>query len=168
MNAHTETQPGAARLGRWRWVLLPSLALNLLVLGLLVGVLAQGPDGRRNTPSVPPTLMSLVQALPDAEQSRMREAARKTFRGEPRDMMRSAARQTRQDLITALQTDVFDRAAVETILTQQRDQLAERYSSLVHVLLDTLENMTSEKRQDIAETLSKPGMRDRDHSQREQ
>jgi uncharacterized membrane protein len=155
-NPEHEKRP-QTRLGRWRWILIPSLALNLLVIGLIAGIAAKAPEIRRALPPVPPTLMSVVAALPEEEQRRLRHDLRRAFAPEARERRRLEGTAAREEIIVLLQADTFDRAAAESLLTRQGDMLVATYANAVDVLLDTLEGMSPEARKIFAETLTKRG-----------
>ena len=145
-----DTPRPPTRLGRWRWLLIPSLVLTLLVIGLIAGVAMKGREFHRGLPPVPPTLVSVVGALPEAEQTEIRRTVRRLFSSENREQRRAASERNRTEPIALLEADSFDRAAAEAILTRQRDRLAETYTGIVALLLDRVEAMSPEDRRAFA------------------
>lgn len=89
-----------------------SLALNLLVLGLVLGVMMRfGFPGGDRPP--PPTGVSLVRALPSEDRRAIRDHLRETLPPPP-DRLAEA-----NDLAGALSADPYDPAALETVVDAQ-------------------------------------------------
>jgi len=122
-----DAQPTGKSTGRGlRWALFASLALNLLVLGIVAGLaVTGGHKGKRGDGRAPVTFGQaagpLIRALP--EDSR-REFAR-NMRRSTRDagLTRSAFRESLADLVQVLEQDPFDPAALDGVLSAQRDGL---------------------------------------------
>ncbi|MEL6582867.1 MAG: periplasmic heavy metal sensor [Pseudomonadota bacterium] len=137
-------------LGRWRWVLIPSLALNLIIVGFATGFVLRDPDERRGGPPMAPAVMTLLRALPSDVQADLRENARAAFgRGNWQDRM-ARSENERSALISALRAEPFDRAQVADVLDGRRNALTENYETLQSVLLDRLEALSTEDRAAIA------------------
>jgi uncharacterized membrane protein len=151
--------PAASATSRWLKVaLVLSLALNLLVAGVILGaVLRHDRDGGRM----------------DRRAEATRDFVRSPFLGalEPadrravgRDLMRAegSIRENRADLrarferlLAAIRTEPFDRAAVESILAEQRAAGARRLEIAEAAVLDRLAAMTPAARAAYADRLDR-------------
>ncbi len=111
-----ETEPHRTpRMGRWSRVLLAvSLALNLLVAGLVVGAMLRfgGPEGARRPP--PSLAATLYRALPRDD----RRAVRESMRDAPQARIQ-ARRAGARDLAAALRRTPFDSAQVQRLVAEQ-------------------------------------------------
>lgn len=143
---------------RRRWLmplLLASLALNLLIVGIVVGALVS-PGGPRDRDEASRTLRGVVgepfyRALPEGERrSMMREALgnREAFR-ESREALRARL----EAFLAALRAEEFDRAEAERLLGAQREAANRRQDLGERLLLDRLEAMDREARVAYAEAL---------------
>ncbi len=113
-----------------RILLLISLALNLVVIGLVAGALVSGRVGDR--PRLSFELGPFVRAL-DPED---RRAIIETIRSDP-DVRPPSPRERRRKLVEMVQilrTEPFDPAAMEQLLAEQRDQ-GQRIVSRAHSAL---------------------------------
>ena len=136
-----------------RVVLVLSLAGNLLVIGLIVGV-ASSPKGPRGSERIAGDVGAapFVRALEGEDRRALaREIAQKNggFR-----QMRQETRARAEELFAALRAENFDRAAVEALLQGQREQAAQRQLAGEAALLNRLEAMTLEERVAYAERLA--------------
>jgi uncharacterized membrane protein len=139
---------------RWGKILLfVSLAFNLLVVGLVAGVLLSGPRDRDRNPA----LRSLgfgpfVSALPRKDQEALRDA----MRGEAGSFRENRARIRSQfeAILTALRADPYDPAEVERLVAAQQDRISERQTLGKKILLDRIEGMSPENRLAYADTLA--------------
>ncbi|MCG7519093.1 periplasmic heavy metal sensor [Ruegeria sp. Ofav3-42] len=133
---------------RWMSVLLViSLALNLLVVGVALGTVLRVKGG--DHAKAPPGFGSaLYRALPKDE--------RKAMRGELFDRHRKGAKNRSQDfaqLSAALRSDPFDPAAVQALLDQQAQFMAELQDALQAQWLSRVVAMSDEERLIYAERL---------------
>ena len=146
---------------RWLWpVLFLSLALNLLIVGIVVGAVLQGGDRRKDGDLGPArSLMGepFVRALEPEDR-----------RALGRDILsnRDALRENRSDLrrrvealLDALRQDTFDRAAVSDLLSEQRQLAVSRQEVGETFLLNRLEAMSAEERRAYADRLAKSLLR---------
>ena len=157
------SDPASRTPSRWLKVaLVVSLALNLLVIGAMIGAaLGAGRPGERIRSEVPREFgrSPLVSAL-----------EREDRRAVGRELMREAGplRQNRTDLrarfdrlLDALRAEPFDRAAVEALLSEQREAGARRLELAEAALLSRLAAMSPEARAAYAERLDRSLRRDR-------
>lgn len=157
-------RPTAAGSPRWmRGLLVASLALNLLILGLVAGaVLHKGPRGPHPRPGEI-ALGPVAQALAPAD----RAAILRDLRGRedlrifgPRERAAAFA-----GLGAALRADPFDAAAVEAALLAQTERLDRAEAAVRAVLLERFAAMDAAERAAFADRLAEeaakgPGGRD--------
>ena len=141
---------------RWLYPLLfASLALNLLIAGIVVGWMASHGQDRR--PDFGPVRglvgEPFLRALPDDQRRAML-----------RDVMREAPRirESREGLrarfeafLSALRADPYDPNAVAGLLKDQRAAALRRQDIGERLLLERLEAMTPEQREDYASALER-------------
>ena len=141
---------------RWLWpVVFASLALNLLIVGIVAGAFLSGGgrDGRESGPVRSLMGEPFIRAL---EPSDRRAIVGAMVRN--RDQLREnreALRARVTSLLDALQAEPFDRAAVATILEEQRRLATGRQMIGEEILLDRLEAMSAEERAAYADRLAK-------------
>ncbi len=150
--AETATPKGAAR--RWmRVTLVISLAVNLLVAGLVVGALIRGgPDRERRVArdfGGAPFVMALDREDRRAVIAELREEPG-GLRGDRRKL-----RERFEALLAALRSTEFDREAVQEILAEQRGVAAARQAAGERLLLDRLEAMPQAERAAYADRLER-------------
>ncbi|MXQ06315.1 periplasmic heavy metal sensor [Alphaproteobacteria bacterium GH1-50] len=139
---------------RWMWPLLVvSLALNLLVAGVIIGALMRG-DGER-PPGAARSLIGepFVRALDEDD----RRAFLREMVGN-RDRLRANRADLRarlEALLSAIAAEDFDRARVAAILAEQRQLAVRRQDIGETLLLDRLEGMSVEERRGYAERLER-------------
>lgn len=137
------------------WLLVGSLALNLLIVGLIVGALASK-GGRPDRKFGPPEagIPLVFRALPEGS----RDAARaelKQFRDSEKDRRREM-RALRDGLIAALEAEPFDAASVQALVDRQTGLIADVQSSVGTILLDTITEMSPAERAQYASNLRAP------------
>ncbi|WP_407492773.1 periplasmic heavy metal sensor [Pseudooceanicola sp. MF1-13] len=150
--------PASRKLGWLRWILLPSLALNLLVLGLIAGhVIFDEPD--RRVPRVDRMGGPLTFALSHEDRREIGDALRREYRDARPS--RAELQAQYQDVIAALRQDPYDRAAIEQAFADQLDGVTQRVAVGQKVLLDRIESMSADERSAFAdrleEGLKRPG-----------
>lgn len=150
----TDPEP-TRRAGRGlRVALVLSLAVNLLVVGLVLGVAANRSDPRPSG-RVPPELLNygpLMRVL-DTEN---REKLSKALAGQ-RHEIRQARRDVRrgfQDLVGALKAEPFDVDQVQQILSAQEDRVNGQVHQVRAQLLTQIAEMSPADRAALAERLS--------------
>ena len=146
--------PGAPRRGL-RIALILSLALNLLIVGALLGLalVGRGPGGPRGFEL---GLGPLVQALEPAD----RRALAGSLRDRPgvRELRPQRREALLEELTRALLAEPFDRAGLEAVLDAQAQRTRDGMAVARGVFLDRLEAMTAAERRAYAERLRRgPG-----------
>lgn len=133
----------------WKTALFLSLALNLVVAGLVVGLLMSRPErpgGPRDLAFGPYTFALTPEdrkALFDTLRQRRHELPA------PRDLMRA----DRQDLARILRGEPFDRRAVAELLDGQRARADARFRLGQQLLLDRLAALPPAERRAMADRL---------------
>lgn len=133
-----------------RWmpiILVVSLALNLLVVGVVLGTVLRlrGGEHAQMPPSFGP---ALYQALPGSD--------RKALRGQLSGKRNKGSHRRKQDfeaLSAALQVVPFDPGAVEMLLEQQAQATADLQAALHQQWLTRVTAMSDEERQLYAQRL---------------
>ena len=150
--AETPDPPGKKRFAWGRVLLIGSLALNLLVVGLVAGaLLSGGPPGDRN-----PALRALgygpfLQALPRADRAAMAEAFKEkagSFRENRRELRREFDR-----FLELLRADPLDADALRAAIDRQRARISERQALGSALLVDRIVAMSAEDRAAYADKL---------------
>ena len=143
--------------GAPRWMKLTltlSLAANLAVLGLAVGLALRGPIARNGGDS----MMELARALPRENQRAMREAMRDAGEG-----LRASIRHQRglgTALAETLRATPFDIAAFNAVLAGQRARMGEIQSNVHAALAEQIAAMSDEQRTAFADALEARQQRD--------
>ncbi|MCF6231810.1 MAG: periplasmic heavy metal sensor [Rhodobacteraceae bacterium] len=137
---------------KWVRILLAlSLALNLLVIGLVGGAMMRfgGPDGMRPPPRSIGAV--LYRALPDEQRRALRSYSRQA---------RSGHVKQRRGQIKAISATIratpFDADAVSVVLDSHRSELDLARQSLQLAWLAQVEQMSDEERQAYGERLENP------------
>lgn len=135
-----------------RYLLIGSLALNLLGLGLVGGAIIRGPDGFRAPRGVDLALGPIVQALAPED----RDAIRAELR--IREALQLRPRRDRDALINALlaalRAETFDPAAVQAALDVPRDRALAVQQAAQQALLNRITAMTPAGRLAFADRLA--------------
>jgi uncharacterized membrane protein len=113
------SQPGAGRGGRWRYLLIGSLALNLFLAGVL-GVWAMRPYFHRQPPPPQPGTVSerIANRLPEVDRPVLRQAFAKR-QGEINRLFEES-RKAQQESRAALRANPFDAAAFDAAAERNR------------------------------------------------
>ena len=151
-----ETRDGAggAVRGKMRVLLFGSLALNLLVVGVLAGAALTG--GWRHDhrgPGLESAGGPMTRALTHDDRRAIARQMREVYlNGKPG---RDAQRASFDALLSELRAVPFERAAVEGHMARMRGMLSERLELGQTLLLDRLEAMTPAQRAEFADRLEK-------------
>jgi len=148
--------PRAAKPTRnWgRLALFVSLAINLLVAGVVAGALLNGPRDRDQAPVLGDLgLGPFAHALPRGD--------RRALTGALRDRA-SAFRENRAQMrvlfeavLTALRAKPYDHAALSEVINRQQAQVVQRQALGRQLLLDRIAAMSDAERTDYADELDK-------------
>ncbi len=147
---------------RWmRVTLVISLAVNLLIAGLVVGALLRGGPDRERRVARDFGGAPFVMAL-DPED---RRAVIAELRQEPGGLRgdRRKLRERFEALLAALRSAEFDRGAVQEILAEQRSVATARQAAGERLLLDRLEAMPRADRAAYADRLERSLRRGKRH-----
>ena len=136
---------------RMRYLLIGSLAMNLLVLGVVGGAVIRGPGGFGGPRGVDLALGPIVEALAPED----RQAIRTQLRAD--NALRLRPLQNRAALIAALQASLraepYDPAATEAALSVQSDRLMQVQRAGQQALADRIGLMSPEARLAFADRL---------------
>lgn len=133
-----------------RRVLFASLAVNLAVLGVALGVFfgdRWGEPHRRFDLTVGP----LTRAMDEDHRAALRETLRES--GVFARPERAQLRADRAQLLESLRAEQFDRAAFEAILLRQRERLEQGQRIMLRAAGDQIEAMTAADRLAFADRL---------------
>ncbi len=138
---------------RWmRWILVVSLALNLLIAGVVGGwVLKGGKQDHHHAARFDQLAGPLTRALSKEDRRAIGREMRQALRDSGTD--REAQKASLQNLITALRSDPFDRDTVARHLATQRAMMGERVELGQTLLVDRLSQMDVAARAGFADRL---------------
>jgi len=151
---------------RWLWMaLIGSLAVNLLVAGIIVTAWWRGPGPMAGN-GVNQRVFGFLRTLPAARGRELRQGL-DIKRPELRANVQ-AFQQARRQAVQAIGTEPFDRKAVETSL----DGLDEREFALRRfnrpLIIDIMQHLTPQERQQLVRGLRGPGGKGGDHPRRDE
>lgn len=134
----------------WRIVLVASLALNLIIVGVVAGSVLSGRQG-------PPRgfelgLGPLAQALPPETRRAISDTLRRTpsLRPEGRDVRRRSL----DAVLTAVRAQPFDAAALSAVLASQSDRGRMLREAAQTAMIDHIAQMTDAQRATFADALA--------------
>lgn len=151
---------------RWqRGILVASLALNLIIIGLVAGVMLSGgpPNGAQRFDL---TAGPLTRAMDDTHREAVRAALRDSGAFERAD--RGAMQADMRALVAALRADTFDQARFTEVMLRQRNRLQAGQDTVLAVVSAQIGNMSVQDRAAFADRLEQqlrqgpPPRRDRD------
>jgi len=157
--ATSKTTAATSGPGRWRFLLFASLALNLLIVGMVAGALLRGgPGGKAGLRGDAPPLYNLGygpygRAFSKADRKIITEAmaARSPELRENREEFRARS----LTLLQGLRAVPYDPDVVQEIISQQQASLQDRQSIGRSLLLDHLAAMDDEARAKYADRLER-------------
>ncbi|EAQ01925.1 hypothetical protein OB2597_00870 [Pseudooceanicola batsensis HTCC2597] len=150
MSHPPDTKGPGGRLGWLRWLLFASLALNLLIAGIVVGHAVADPPDRR-VPRVDRIGGPLTFALDHEDRRAIGKALRREYR-EARPSRSEIAGQYR-NAIAALRADPYDPEQLETVFENQLDAARERMEIGQRLLLERIAAMDPTERRAFADRL---------------
>jgi len=156
------TAPAPRR--RLRWLLVASLALNLLFAGLLAGgALRLWRDPPGSLPPVASAPMLLWQALPDEDRRALRE---QRHPGDPaagwRDRHRAMRAEVQAEVATLralLTAEPYDPAPLAVRLAEARDRQSERGERAAARMLERIAAMSPAERTRLADRMERRALR---------
>ncbi|PIE12903.1 MAG: hypothetical protein CSA70_08070 [Rhodobacterales bacterium] len=134
-----------------RIVLFLSLALNLVVVGLVVGAVASHRDRDRHPPRFDRISGPLIRALSKQDKRFIGREMRNFYRASASKSVTLRAQY--DDVLEALRADPFQVDVVQGVMDAQMDQLVGRARLGKSVLLDRLKSMTPQERAAFADRL---------------
>jgi len=145
--------------GRWlRVVLFASLAINLLIVGMVAGAVLRGGPWNKGRPGGPPPYFELGNGPVGRALSRdsRREIGRELVdRSGDLRANRDVVRAQYVALLQALRTEPFDAALVNNIISEQQENLLRRQDIGKKLLVRHVANMTVVERTEYAERLER-------------
>lgn len=132
-----------------RIVLFVSLALNLLIVGLVVGAVASGQGPGK--PRVDFNLGPFVRALDEEDRRAIVRDVRRN--SENRAISPRERRADLLEMIELLRADTFDEAAMLALLAEQRSKGEQLVATAHEALVDRLAASTPERRATFADRL---------------
>ena len=127
-----------------------SVALNLVLLGLIAGGLARGHSGRMGPSDA--GLGPLASALTPEDRKAMREGFLRM--GQNWRAYRQAAAEDARALAAIIATEPFDRAAAQAVLDRQTQSVGQRMQASQSLLLDRIAGLSPAERQAFAARLT--------------
>ena len=145
----------SARVPRWvKATLAVSLALNLVVVGLVVGAsLSRGGPPWHPAARAPVDPGGLIRALPDDAREDVIRAMRE---GREREDRAERDRRTRA-ILALIRSEPFDRARLEAALDERRAATSSEFDRIQSLFLDRLEGMDAAERSAFADRLTDRG-----------
>lgn len=152
-------RPGLSR--PLRWLLVASLALNLLVAGLALGALLDG-DGPHGRPR--PVEMMLGPVARALDEDDRRAILGELDRSGVLDGMGRPARDAaRRDMLGAIRQEPFDPAALAQVMDRDRERRVALQAAVQEAVVARIATMTPEERAAFADRLGEgPGRGGRD------
>jgi uncharacterized membrane protein len=133
-----------------RFMLVGSLALNLLIIGVVVGfALSGGKPGQGQRFDL--TVSPLTRAMEGERRDAVRDSLRNSGAFERDD--RSGMRRDMGALLAALRADEFDDVAFRAVLLRQRDRLRTGQETVLAAVSAQIDNMSASERAAFADRL---------------
>lgn len=151
--------------GRWkRVVLVSSLALNLVIVGIVGGAMLNG--GPKNGPQrFDLTVGPLTRSMDEQHREAVREALHDSGAFQRRE--RNAMRADNAAMIAALRAETFDRDLFHEVLVRQRNRLQAGQDAVLGAISTQVGEMTAQERAAFAdrveEQLRRSGPRPREN-----
>lgn len=153
----TDPPQPPVRTGMKRWlkvVLFASLALNLAVIGLVIGAVLHGPpgpDGRDRARAPSGMAFPYTRAFSDEAQGQLRRDYIERMRVQRAEQ--GGREPTYPEVLALLRADPFDRAAFEAVLLRQFTRVEVSQAVGREVLLDRIATMSAADRSAYADRL---------------
>lgn len=140
----------------WRIVLVASLALNLLVVGVVAGVILRAGGGVGAPDHAPHRGLIYYREMPHAARHDIREAARAGFRDRAEQR-----RAQRSRVLSVLRADRFDADALRSIMRTGADAARDGQLAMVDTWISHLEEMSASDRISYAQRVEEAANRRR-------
>ncbi|NIY72383.1 periplasmic heavy metal sensor [Marivivens donghaensis] len=148
----TEKPKSRMRLGL-RILLIASLALNMMIIGLVVGGIAKGKPPRSFSGGYGFSLGAVGAALDEDDRRALRDDLR--GREDLRPPRREDLNAMRDAFTAAIISEPFDRSVLEALFTEQRDRQFEVMQAGQEAMLDRLDQMSADERKAFVERLNR-------------
>lgn len=139
---------------RWRYLLIGSLALNLIFAGLTAGSVWKwrhhGGMGGRGGPAADVALQGFLRTLPKERAKELRQAIKQDGRPDMRPLV-NAVRQARRDAAGALAAETFDSAKLTTAFSGIDTAEAATKAAIRKTMIAAAAKMTPAERQALAD-----------------
>lgn len=149
----TAQPPAPAACGRrWRWLLVASLALNLLIIGGLAGLWMKGPPHGRPHWGASPTAFGLMRFTRDLPPER-REAVRGHLKDARTSLraLRSELRDARRNAVEALRTPDYSTDKLAAAMAAVADVDNRMRAAGTEALMKGIAELTPEERAKLAD-----------------
>ncbi|MGH1415439.1 MAG: periplasmic heavy metal sensor [Pelagimonas sp.] len=150
MTESTQKQPVGRRL---RVVLFVSLALNLVVVGLVAGLAFKGGPPTRGVSRSADPVMPYSRAFTEDQRKELRGALRRSFAPSDRERSGEGMAESYREAVQVLREDPFDRARLEIVINRQRALAEKRHGNGNGILGQYLDAMTPADRAAYADRL---------------
>lgn len=138
----------------WRIALIASLALNLLVAGLVAGALLRGHDERPGRRPPMGSQIGVAPILQILEPEDRRAMGREVYKDLRRNPERRKEMQARLGVIaTLLRQETVDQDALEALFAEHLEEVVIRHEKVQSVLAETLASKSAEDRAALATRL---------------
>ncbi len=131
---------------RIRLVLFVSLALNLVVIGLVAGVVFKGGPPPRGTSRGFETVLPYSRAFTEDQRQDLRRELRKSFAPRKDDKRGGGMVESYREALEVLREDPFERARFDAVIGKQKALAEKRHGSGQELLIKYLEAMTPQER----------------------
>ncbi len=138
---------------RIRLVLFASLALNLVVIGLVAGVVFKGGPPSRGAPRGFDTVLPYSRAFTDDQRRELRRELRKSFVPGKGDKRGGGIVESYHEALGVLRQDPFERARFDDVMRKQKALAEKRHGTGQDLLAKYLDAMTAEERAAYADRL---------------
>lgn len=135
----------------FRFLLIGSLAVNLIIAGLVVGAAVGNKRSDTRPPRDGDILGAYTKALTKQERREIGLNIRDHHRAQGEKLLRP--RQMMEQMLAALRADPFDPEAVQALIASQSDQAAERRAVAQGLWLQHVSEMTAAERADYADRI---------------
>lgn len=145
--SNTTTRPSRLK----HWLLIGSLATNLLIVGLVAGFVLRGPNSIADRGSRGDGLRDVFSAIPKSQQKLLRKDLQELRSQQSGNHKR--LRTLPRRVIALLEEEEFDAVAFENIVNEQRELMQSVTSSGLQLISERVAAMSFDERKQFAENL---------------